>query len=99
VVSAATLSIDLGPIGFLADGRGGWYWSINSGDPAQSAITRDVLLHDTRFYLTTAMWTRPLVGVVRFGIAYQQVWRHSNMLGTTIGSQESDILGTAGLGF
>jgi len=99
LVSSANLFIDLGPIGFLADGRGGWYWSINGGDPGQSDITRDVLLHDTRFYLTTAMWTRPLVGLARFGIAYQQVWRHSNMLGTTIGSQESDILGTAGVYF
>ena len=99
VVSSATLMFDLGAIGFNADGRGGWYWSINDGDPAQSAIQRDVRLHDTRFYLTTSVWTRPLVGAARFGLAYQQVWRHSNMLGATIATTENDILATAALIF
>lgn len=99
VVSAATVMFDLGPVGFSADGRGGWYWSINAGDPAQSSIQRDVHLHDTRFYLTTSMWTRPLVGAARFGLSYQQVWRHSNMLGATMASTETDLLATTTLIF
>ena len=99
VVSAATLMFDLGPIGFSGDARGGWYWSINAGDPSQSTIQRDILLHDTRFYLTTSMWTRPLVGAARFGLSYQQIWRHSNMLGATIAENESDLLATTALIF
>ena len=35
---AATLHVDLGPIGFTGDARGGWYWSIDVADPAQSTI-------------------------------------------------------------
>src|SRR5262249_23147559 len=77
VMYASTLMVDLGPVGLSADGRGGWYWSIDSGDVAQSTIQRDVLLRDRRLYLTTAMWTRPLVGAIRFGLEYQHVWRTS----------------------
>ena len=35
-------------VGFVADARGAWYWSIDDGDPAQSTIQRDVMLHDSR---------------------------------------------------
>ena len=33
LVYAATLNVDLGPIGFTGDARGGWYWSIDSAIP------------------------------------------------------------------
>jgi hypothetical protein len=95
VVSATTVSVDLGPVGLMADGRGGWYWSIDAGDPAQSEIRRNVLLHDTRYYATVSMWTRPLVAAFRFGLAYQHVWRTSSMAETTVKATESDILGAA----
>jgi len=99
VVWAATLSVDLGPIGFSGDARGGWFWSIDAGDPAQSLIQRDVLLRDIRFYATAAMWTRPLVGAFRFGLGYQRVWRTSAMLDTTVNATEADILGNVAVGF
>jgi hypothetical protein len=89
------VSVDLGPVGLMADGRGGWYWSIDAGDPAQSEIRRNVLLHDTRYYATVSMWTRPLVAAFRFGLAYQHVWRTSSMAETTVKATESDILGAA----
>jgi hypothetical protein len=98
VVSAATLTADFGPIGFVADGRGAWYWSINGADPAQSAIQRDVLLHDARIYLSAALWTRPL-GVLRFGIGVEHVRRTSNMLDTAVVGTESDVMATTAIGF
>jgi len=98
VVSAATLTADFGPIGFVADGRGAWYWSLNGADPAQSAIQRDVLLHDSRIYLSAALWTRPL-GAFRFGIGVEHVRRTSNMLGTTVVGTESDVMATTAIGF
>jgi len=99
VVTAATLALDLGAVGFLADGRGGWYWSIDAGDPAQTAIRDDVLLHDTRYYATGAMWTRPVVGPFRFGLSYQHVWRTSTMLDRTVEATETDVLFSAALTF
>jgi Domain of unknown function (DUF3943) len=99
VVTAATMTADLGPVGFLADGRGGWYWSIDLGDPAQSTIRRDVLLHDSRYYVTAAMWTRALVGPFRFGLAYQHVWRNSAMADTAVSTTETDILATTAVVF
>ena len=82
-----------------ADGRGGWYWSLDLGDPAQSTLQRDVTLRDRRVYLSGAMWTRPLLGAVRFGLEYQHVWRTSYMLSTIITSTESDFLATTALTF
>jgi hypothetical protein len=99
LVSAATLSVDLGPIGFLGDARGGWYWSIDVGDPAQEAIQREVELRDSRLYLTAAMWSRPVVGALRFGLAVEQVRRASYMLDMSRLGTELNILGTTAVGF
>ena len=52
VVSASTLTVELGPLDLMADGRAAWYWSIDSGDPAQSAIQRQVALRDSRLFLS-----------------------------------------------
>jgi hypothetical protein len=99
LVSAATLLVDLGPIGFTADARGAWYWSIDSGDPEQSSIQRKVLLHDSRLYLSAAMWSRPVVGSFRFGLVVEQVQRASYMLDTRVLGTEFDILATTAIGF
>ena len=98
VTSAATLTLDLGPVGFTGDARGGWYWSIDSGDPSQSAIQRDVLLRDTRIYLSGSMWARPFSGT-RFGLTVEQVWRASYMLDAGVIGTETNILATAAFGF
>jgi hypothetical protein len=99
VVGALTLTADFGPIGFVADGRGGWYWSINSADPAQTAIQRNVLLHDSRVYLSAAMWTRPVVGAFRLGLGVEHVRRTSVMLDTRIVRTEVNVLATTGVAF
>jgi hypothetical protein len=96
--SAATLIVDLGPVGFTGDARGGWYWSIDSGDPAQSALDRAVMLRDTRLYLTGAMWSRPITGV-RFGLTVEHVRRTSTMLDSTVIGTESNVLAGAAFGF
>ncbi len=99
VVSAATLLVDLGPIGFTGDARGAWYWSIDSGDPEQSSIQRDVLLRDSRIYLSGAMWSRPVVGAFRFGLAVEHVRRTSWMLDYGVFRTEADVLVTTAVGF
>jgi hypothetical protein len=99
VVSAATLLVDLGPVGFTADARGGWYWSIDSGDPEQSSIQRRVLLHDSRLYLSASMWSRPVVGAFRFGLVVEQVRRASYMLDSRVAGTEVDVLATTAIGF
>jgi hypothetical protein len=99
VVSAVTASIDLGNVGFVADARGAWYWSFDDGDPAQSNIQYDVTLHDGRVYLSAAMWTRPAVGPLRFGLAVEHVRRTSSMLDLTVFSTEFDVLATTAVGF
>lgn len=99
VVSAATAALDLGPVGFVVDGRGAWYWSINAGDPEQSMLRRDVRLSDSRIHLSAAMWTRPAVGGARLGMAVEQVWRASHMLDTDVHGTELDVLGTIAVGF
>lgn len=99
IVSAATVTADLGPIGFVADARGGWYWSINAADPAQSEIQRNVLLHDSRIYLSAAIWTRPVVGAFRFGLGVEHVRRTSIMLDTKVVGTEADVLATTAIGF
>jgi hypothetical protein len=99
VVSAATAVLDLGPVGFVADGRGAWYWSINEGDPEQSTLQRDVRLSDSRVYVSGAMWTRPAVGGVRLGLAVEHVWRASHMLDVSVYGKELDVLGTLAIGF
>jgi hypothetical protein len=98
LTSAARLIVDLGPVGFCGDVRGGWYWSIDSGDPAQSALDRAVLLRDTRLYLTGAMWTRPFTAV-RFGLTIEHVRRSSHMLDSAVIGTEDNILATAAFGF
>ena len=99
MVSAVTGSIDLGTVGFVADARGAWYWSFNDGDPAQSNIQYDVTLHDTRLYLSAAMWTRPALGVFRFGLAVEHIRRTSSMLDINVYSTEFDVVGTTAVGF
>ena len=99
LVSAATTSLDLGPIGFTGSARGAWYWSIDDGDPAQSKIDRTVTLHDSRLYLAGAMWTRPAVGGFRFGLAVEHVRRGSHMLDTSVYGTELDLLATTAVGF
>jgi hypothetical protein len=99
VVSAATLLVDLGPIGFTADARGGWYWSIDSGDPEQSNIQRRVWLRDSRLYLSAAMWSRPVVGAFRFGLVVERIQRASYMLDTRVLGTEFDVLATTAIGF
>jgi hypothetical protein len=99
VVSAATLLVDLGPIGFTADARGAWYWSIDSGDPEQSTIQRKVLLRDSRLYLSGAMWSRAVAGAFRFGLVAEQVQRASTMLDSRVTGTEVDVLATTAVGF
>jgi len=99
LVSAATTSLDLGPIGFTGAARGAWYWSIDEGDPAQSSIDRAVTLRDSRLYLSGAMWTRPAVGAFRFGIGVEYVRRASHMLDTSVYGTELDLLATTAVGF
>jgi hypothetical protein len=99
MVSAGAASIDLGPIGFSADARGAWYWSIDDGDPFQSRIQRDVALHDSRLYLSAAMWTRPALSGFRFGLAVEHVWRASHMLDSSVYGTELDVLASLALGF
>jgi hypothetical protein len=98
VTSAATLNVDLGPVGFTGDARGSWYWSIDSGDPSQSVLDREVLLRDSRIYLTGAMWSRPMSGL-RFGLTVEHVRRASFMLDSTVIGTEENILATAAFGF
>jgi hypothetical protein len=98
VTSAARLTIDLGPVGFSGDARGGWYWSIDSGDPAQSMLDRAVLLRDSRIYLVGSMWTRPVRGL-RIGLTIEHVRRASRMLDSTVIGTEDNILATAAFGF
>jgi hypothetical protein len=98
-VSAATVSVDLGPVGFSGDARGGAYWSIDAGDPAQSTIQREVLLRDTRLYLSAAMWSRPLVGALRFGLEVEHVRRTSTMLEARVFGTETDVLATTAISF
>jgi hypothetical protein len=99
LVSIAHLSVDLGPVGFSGDARGGWYWSIDVGDPAQESIQREVELSDRRLYLTAAMWSRPVVGALRFGLAVEHVRRASYMLDMSRFGTELNILGTTAFGF
>jgi hypothetical protein len=99
VLSAVTASIDLGQVGFVADARGAWLWSFDEGDPAQSTIRYDVTLHDTRLYLSGAMWTRPALGAFRFGLAVEHIRRTSNMLDINVYSTEFDALVTTAVGF
>jgi hypothetical protein len=99
LVSAITGSIDLGAVGFMADARGAWYWSINDGDPDQGSIQRDVTLHDSRLYLTGSMWTRPAVGGYRLGLSVEHVRRASHMLDVSMYETELDILGSIAIGF
>ena len=99
VMSAATASIDLGPVGFVGGGRGAWYWSIDEGDPAQSTIQHDVKLRDERIYLSAAVWTRPVVGAFRFGLSVENVFRRSRMLDTIVNGTELNILATTAVGF
>jgi hypothetical protein len=99
VVSAVTGSIDLGSVGFVADARGAWYWSFDDGDPAQSNIQYDVTLHDARLYLSAAMWTRPALGVFRFGLAVEHIRRTSSMDDLNLYSTEFDVVGTTAIGF
>jgi hypothetical protein len=99
VVSAATASLDLGPVGFVADGRGAWYWSINDADPEQSTLRRDVRLSDSRIRVSGAMWTRPALAGARFGLAVEEVWRASHMLATSVHGTEMNVLGTVAFGF
>jgi hypothetical protein len=99
VVSAATVALDFGPIGFVTDARGGWYWSIDIADPEQSNIQRQVLLRDDRVYLTAAMWSRPVIGALRFGLAVEHIRRSSTMLATTATGTEVDVLATTAVGF
>jgi hypothetical protein len=99
LVSAATVAVDLGPIGFIADARGGWYWSIDVADPVQSSIQRQVLLRDSRLYLTAAVWSRPVVGPLRFGLAVEHVRRTSYMLESRLLGTELDVLATTAVGF
>jgi hypothetical protein len=98
VVSAANLMLDLGPVGFSADARGGWYWSIDSADPAQTNISRNVTLHDSRIYLSAAMWSRP-VSAFRFGLGVEHVRRASYMLDAGVFGTEVDVLLTTAIGF
>ena len=99
VVSAATASIDLGEVAFMGSARGGWYWSFDDGDPAQSRLQRDVTLHDARLYLAGGIWTRPAVGPFRFGMASEYIRRTSQMLETTVHGTEFDVLVTTAVGF
>jgi hypothetical protein len=99
LVSAATLSVDLGPVGFSGDARGGVYWSIDVGDPEQASIQREVELQDRRLYLTGAMWSRPVVGALRFGLAVEHVRRASYMLDMSRVGTELNILATTAIGF
>jgi hypothetical protein len=99
VVSAVTASIDLGNVGFVTDARGAWYWSFDDADPAQSNIQYDVTLHDARLYLSAAMWTRPVAGWARFGLAVEHIRRTSNMLDISVRSTEFDVVVTTAVGF
>jgi len=99
LVYAATLNVDLGPIGFTGDARGGWYWSIDAADPNQSTIRSDLLLRDSRLYLTGAMWTRPVFGPLRFGGAVEYVRRASYMSDAGFIGTELNMLATTAFGF
>jgi len=98
LTTAARLTIDLGPVGFTGDARGGWYWSIDSGDPAQSTLDRAVQLRDSRIYLMGSMWARPLRGV-RFGMTIEHVRRASQMLDSNVIGTEDNIMATGAFGF
>ena len=69
-------------------------WPARIHEEKRSTIRRDILLHDSRIYATASMWTRPLVGAFRFGLAYQHVWRTSTMADITVKATEADILAT-----
>ena len=70
-----------------------------SADPAQSTIRSDLLLRDSRLYLTGAMWTRPVFGPLRFGGAVEYVRRASYMSDAGFLGTEVNILATTAFGF
>ena len=81
VVSAATLTIDLGPVGFNADGRAGWYWSIDSADPAQiEHSARGLAARLSHLFDGGRCGRAPWSAGFRFGLAVEHVRRASYML-------------------
>ena len=45
------------------------------------------------------MWTRPALGVFRFGLAVEHIRRTSNMLDINVHSTEFDVVATTAIGF
>ena len=56
-------------------------------------------MRDSRLYLTGAMWTRPVVGVLRFGVAVEYVRRASYMSDAGFIGTELNILASTAIGF
>jgi hypothetical protein len=99
IVGDGVVQLDIGAFRLAVGGRGGTYWSFNSGDTNQKLIQDNFALRDTRLFLHAAASLQPHGGPAGISIELDDDIRESAIPGVDLSFVERRLIGSALLVF